>query len=203
MKYNYVSDDYIDFDNKDMVRWVYIKNQKTKYMVTIYGEIISIKKETKKILRTEIDRDGYHHVIIYINGKPHRKSVHRLVAEAFIPNVYDKPEVNHIDGDKSNNSADNLEWVTTKENIKHAWDNNLSTAKKGGEHPEAVYSEKQIRQVCKMLEKNKKTMFEISDKTGVSYTVVKQIRNHIIWKSISCQYDIDSYNVDGRKRKRK
>lgn len=202
-EYRYISDDYIDFDDRDIVRWVYINDRKTKYMVTIYGEIISIKKETKKILKPLIDKDGYEHVVIHIDGKKYRRSIHRLVALAFIPNPNNKPEVNHKDGNKSNNNVDNLEWATSKENINHAWDKGFADAKRGSDHPESKYSDKQIHRVCKMLESNKKTMKEISEKTKVSYTVVKQIRNRILWRSISNNYNIDNYNIDSRTRREK
>lgn len=68
---------------------------------------------------------GYEIVDLYKNGKRKTVRVHRLVAEAFIPNNDNKPEVNHIDGNKHNNNVDNLEWVTKKENCRHAWNNNL------------------------------------------------------------------------------
>ena len=114
-----------------------------------------------------------------------------------------KPEVNHKDGNKNNNHASNLEWTTTKDNIHHAWETGLSTAKKGVIHPESKYTENQIRSVCRYLENNKFTMKEISELTGVTYTVVKQIRNHVIWRSISIDYNIDAYNIDSRKKKGK
>lgn len=64
---------------------------------------------------------GYKYVVLCKNGKKVHKYVHRLVAEAFIPNPEDKQEVNHKDGDKCNNNMLNLEWSTSSQNRKHAY----------------------------------------------------------------------------------
>ena len=66
------------------------------------------------------------------NGKQKQIAVHRLVALAFLPNPENKPEVNHIDGDKSNNNVSNLEWVTRSENTQHAYDTKLINPMRNG-----------------------------------------------------------------------
>ena len=74
-----------------------------------------------KILRPTIVSTGYAHVRLQKNAFEKDKKVHRLVAEAFIPNPENKPQVNHKDGVRANNNVDNLEWVTNRENNIHAW----------------------------------------------------------------------------------
>lgn len=64
-------------------------------------------------------------VVLSVNGKTTHPMIHRLVAEAFVPNPNGYPEVNHIDGNKLNNHASNLEWVTRSMNQKHAWKSGL------------------------------------------------------------------------------
>ena len=75
---------------------------------------------SNKYLKTEEHRQGYRRVVLLKNGESRNVLVHRIVAEAFVENPENKPRVNHIDGNKANNTADNLEWCTSKENTMHS-----------------------------------------------------------------------------------
>lgn len=175
---------------------IYFKGVKTNYCINSKGDVFR-KRQGKplKKLKPRIDKDGYLRITIYVNGKPYERGIHRLVALAFISNPENKPEVNHIDGNKKNNDAINLEWSTAKENIQHAWKHNLATAKKSEDHPNSIYTNNQIIQVCKLLEQNSLTMKEIANITSVSYTVVKQIKNRCLWTHISKNFDFSNYNM--------
>ena len=93
------------------------------YLVTSYGRVLSLKDNNGKDRILEIKQNSgnrhYFYVMLSNNSKKKRLSVHRLVAQAFIPNPENKPQVNHIDEDKANNHVSNLEWVTAKENCNH------------------------------------------------------------------------------------
>jgi hypothetical protein len=86
------------------------------YLVTVEGRIFSLK--TMRFMKATKRPDGY--VYVRISNKTHR--VHRLVAQTYIPNLENKPQVNHIDGNKANNMLCNLEWMTQSENIQHSFD---------------------------------------------------------------------------------
>jgi hypothetical protein len=77
-------------------------------------------------------------------GKLKIKTIHRLVAIAFIPNPENKPQVNHIDGNKANNSVDNLEWCTSSENLKHAHETGLKKSPKFETNPNAKLTKKEV-----------------------------------------------------------
>lgn len=100
-----------------MWKKIIIDNIETNYSVSEDGIIRN--DNTNKILSQRIQQ-GYCHVGLTINGKAKSCRVHRLVAQAFIPNPENKPYVNHIDGIRSNNNVENLEWCTPKENTQHA-----------------------------------------------------------------------------------
>ena len=96
-------------------KWKQIPN--LPYEISSLGKIRNLQG---KVLKTYIQNSGYEQIKINYQGLHIHKSIHRLVAEAFIPNPLNKEYVNHIDGNKLNNTVDNLEWCTNSENILHA-----------------------------------------------------------------------------------
>ena len=104
-----------------------------QFEVSNYGKIRRIA--TGKVLKLNINKQGYLAVCVSLGKKGTYKSfkVHREVAKLFIPNPENKPQVNHIDGDKLNAHVTNLEWATGSENIVHAYDNDLIDFKTGEE----------------------------------------------------------------------
>jgi hypothetical protein len=85
------------------------------YLIYETGDVFNNKKN--RFLKPSKMKNGYIKVELCKNGKQKTFKIHRLVAEYYIPNPENKPEVNHIDGDKCNNSVENLEWNTRKENM--------------------------------------------------------------------------------------
>lgn len=107
--------------------WEDLKGFDYHYQVSNLGRITRLTK-TKglRFLNGQLNHNGYLRVELIKNHKPHFLRVHRLVAQAFIPNPMNKPQINHKDGNKTNNCVDNLEWVTNQENCEHAQKNGLT-----------------------------------------------------------------------------
>lgn len=112
--------------------WKDIKGYEGIYQISNLGRIKNCKGIVKKLQR---DKDGYLRTNLYKGKQIKTIFAHRAVALAFINNPYKKAEVNHIDGNKENNSVENLEWCTKSENEKHAYKNRLKIPKKGKESP--------------------------------------------------------------------
>jgi hypothetical protein len=116
--------------------WVQIVGYEGLYEVNRNGEIKSVERKyifpktavkvKETILKQRIDRGGYYTVVLHKGGKSCTRYVHRLIGTAYINNPFKKPYINHINGNKLDNSLENLEWVSASENMKHAIRNNLS-----------------------------------------------------------------------------
>ena len=99
--------------------WKDIKGYEGTYQVSSYGRVKSLKYGKERILKSRVNSYGYLHLNLCKNGKSYNKKIHRLIAEAFIPNPKNLPEINHKDENKLNNNIDNLEWCTHKYNTNY------------------------------------------------------------------------------------
>lgn len=113
--------------------WKDVPGYEGKYQVSNLGNVKSMSwhlKKEERLLKQCCDRRGYPMCYLFKDGRRKTFSVHRLVAVAFIPNLDCKPQVNHINGNKVDNRAENLEWCTNMENQSHAVDTNLKSSVK-------------------------------------------------------------------------
>lgn len=110
--------------------WKDVKGFEGHYQVSNLGQVKSIPKFRKngkgggfiqkgRIIKTRMDRDGYHELGLHKENKTYFRKLHRLVANEFIDNPLNLPEVNHIDLNKSNNNYSNLEWIDHLNNVRH------------------------------------------------------------------------------------
>lgn len=96
--------------------------------------------------------DGYKVLSLSKNGETKTQLVHRLMLKAFVPNLENKEQVNHIDCDKQNNNLENLEWVTPEENIKHAVENDRQRDQNGENNNMSKLTEKDVLFIRRLLE---------------------------------------------------
>lgn len=151
--------------------WKDIKGYEGLYQVSNYGRVKSLNyNHTGKegILSPSTDKDGYMHLILYKNGERETKKVHRLVAEAFMLNIDNLPDINHKDENPSNNHIDNLEWCTKEYNNNYGTHNEkLSKSLKGKYAGDKNPSARKV--ICITTGEIFNTMKDAEEKYKVSY----------------------------------
>lgn len=164
------------------------------YKANVNGQIWG--EPRKKFLKPKINKYGYHCLTFYKNNKKISVTIHRLIAQTFIPNPENKPEVNHIDGNKTNNCVKNLEWVTASENHKHAYRIGLEVPKYGSKNsmygkgylragdkcPTAKLTNEQANEIRRLYSTKKYTQKSVGALFGVSDSVVYWILKNKTYK---------------------
>ena len=174
--------------------WKDIKGYEGMYQVSDQGDIKSLRKWSGTCYRKErilsknrLTKDGYHRVSLAKDGKYKDFSVHRLVAQAFIPNPENKLTVNHKNGDKLDNRVENLEWATREENMQHAYDNGLKKSIKGSSNSNSKLSDDDVRYIRKHYKRRDKTFGTVglAKKFGTTPRVIGLVVRGLTYKNIN------------------
>lgn len=129
--------------------WAQIQGYEGLYEVSDSGDVRSMNYNhtgEPRILTPKKHSSGYNTVVLCKNSEKKNKSIHILVAQAFVDNPDSKPQVNHKDGNKENNNANNLEWVTASENIHHSFEVLGKQSPNKGRFGESHYASVRISQ---------------------------------------------------------
>lgn len=153
-----------------------------KYAVTEEGKIYSYKNRI--FLIPSKDGSGHHQVSL---GRGNKRKVHRLVAEAFIPNPNNLPLVLHGILGKSDNSVNNLRWGTHSENLKDAWEfgERSRDVGKGASHGNSKLTDEQVKEIFTLSHTSKLTQAEIGAKFSVTYAQVSHIKRKVQWSHVT------------------
>jgi hypothetical protein len=179
-------------------RWKDIIGYEGMYQVSDHGRIKTLPRKVKSAIsssgyRTLTEKihipcdngNGYKYVTIRIDGgKNKHVYIHRAVAEAFLCNCFDLPEVNHIDGVKSNNHVDNLEWCTRSDNVGHAHKTGLNYSLKGESNPQSKLTEEKVRFIRESISSGEKTNKELSEMFGISNGYISNLVARKKWKHV-------------------
>jgi len=181
-------------ENIEKEIWKDIKGYEGFYQVSNLGNIKSLKsflftksgikkQRRERLMNQTIKYNGYKTIMFSINNNHKRFHVHRIVAQTFILNIENKPQVNHKNGIKADNRVENLEWVTASENSIHAIKNNL--IKTGEDSSYSKLTKNQvliIRRLFKINPNFNKTY--VAKKLGVRDTTIHKIINNQRWKHL-------------------
>ena len=164
-------------------RWRKAVGYEGWYDVSDWGRVKRVKAasgtQVGRILKTPIDDHGYQQVNLYKNGKNHSVKVQRLVTDAFIGPCPEGLQRNHIDGDKTNNHVENLEYVTTRENLRHARMTGLM-AVRGEDNGSSKLTEEKVHDIRRRL-LNKEQHKSIADSLGVSVSAINAVSSGQNW----------------------
>ena len=163
--------------------WKPIRGYETRYSVSNFGRVRRIGgRKPGYVLKPLLYRNYFHAALWDNGGKAKFKTIHRIVAQTFIPNPRKKPQVNHRDSNKLNNHFENLEWVTIKENAHHAFLNGRYDHMIGTNNMNAKLTPKDVREIRRL--KGFVTQKELSKRFGIASRNIIAVQKRRVWKQV-------------------
>jgi hypothetical protein len=169
-----------------MSKWSSVVGYEGLYEVSDSGMVRRIpgyRCPNYRVLSSNLNTYGYPKVHLCKENKRKTRNIHRLVAEAFIPNPGNKPQVNHINGDKEDNRVENLEWVTPKENTQHALKRGLANKREGSHNGYSKLNEEDVKEIFSLRQKGFSNS-EISNRFNVDPSLISKVCGKTIWKHV-------------------
>lgn len=167
--------------------WLPVKGYEGLYEISNRGRFKSLARKyhpAEQILKLATLPRGYKTVCLCKDSLRRTKLVSRLVATSFIPNPDGLPEVNHKDGDKTNNFDWNLEWCTAQENIIHAFKTGLQISLKGEDHNMAKLKEYEVLEIRRLYEEGCISQRELGKRYHVHRFTIWDILKRKTWRHI-------------------
>ena len=162
-------------------RWLPVVGYEGWYDVSDYGRVQRVKAGAGtwlgRMINGSLDSHGYLHLTLYNDGVKHQHRIHRIVTEAFLGECPDGKEVNHLDGDKTNNRIDNLEYVTRLENVHHA--HMIGIGPRGERHGSSKLTEDDVREIRRLI--GQRSHRSIAKLFNVSNSQISNIRTGKTW----------------------
>jgi hypothetical protein len=160
--------------------WKNIEGYEGLYQISNLGRVKLIK--SGKIINSTLGFNKYYLITLRKNGKPKSFRLHRLICQSFIDNLENKPYVNHKNGIKTDNSLENLEWCTPRENIIHAKKLGLMRYVKQENHGSSKLTKKDVYKI--KYELSHINSSKVAKIFKISISNVSRIRNNILWKDV-------------------
>lgn len=169
-------------------QWKPVPGYEGLYEVSNQGQV----KGPKGFIKPKIQYNGYARTELWKKGLRYRPSIHRLVAEVFIPNPENKPQVNHLDGNKLNNNVSNLEWCTVQENLLHSV---ILHQRFGEKASNSKLKEEEVVAILVMLDKGVPGKW-LADLFGITNAQISNLKKGKQWRRLKRNPNDDAIHLD-------